>query len=44
MVSQTVNFEEEHIQYIFATKREDESFSNRVREIMSKGIEAEENE
>lgn len=44
MASQTVNFEDSQIQYVLATKDNDESFSNRVRDLLDKGIEAEENE
>jgi len=44
MASQTVNFDDGHIQYVLATKDSDESFSNRVRELMDKGIEVEEDE
>jgi len=42
MPTQTVNFKDEHIQYILATKAVEQSFSDRVREIMDAGIEAEE--
>jgi len=42
MPTQTVNFKDGHIQYILATKAVEQSFSDRVREIMDKGIEAEE--
>mgnify|MGYP000586049550 CR=1 FL=1 len=44
MPSQTVNFEESHIQYVLATKGAEQSFSDRVREIVDAGIESEENE
>jgi len=44
MASQTVNFNDGHIQYVLATKEPEQSFSDRVREIMDKGIEVEENE
>ena len=43
MASQTVNFDDRHIQYVLATKGESESFSKRVRELLDKGIEQEEN-
>ena len=42
MPSQTVNFEDKHIQYVLATKDAEESFSNRVRGLLDKGIEVEE--
>jgi len=42
MASQTVNFDDGHIQYVLATKDSGQSFSDRVREIMDEGIEAEE--
>jgi hypothetical protein len=41
MASQTVNFDDGHIQYVLATKDSDESFSNRVRDLLDKGIAAE---
>lgn len=44
MASQTVNFDDKHIQYVLATKSDNESFSNRVRELLDKGIEVEEND
>ena len=44
MASQTVNFDDGHIQYVLATKNEGQSFSDRVREIIDRGIEAEEND
>jgi len=44
MASQTVNFDDGHIQYVLATKGVEQSFSDRVRQIMDKGIEAEEQE
>jgi len=44
MASQTVNFDDGHIQYVLATKGTEQSFSQRVREIVDKGIEVEENE
>jgi len=42
MASQTVNFDDGQLQYVLATKAPDQSFSDRVREIMDKGIDAEE--
>lgn len=44
MASQTVNFDDAHIQYVLATKESGESFSARVRELVDKGIEVENNE
>jgi len=44
MASQTVNFDDGHIQYVLATKDSDESFSNRVRELLDKGIGVEKDE
>jgi hypothetical protein len=41
MASQTVNFDDKHIQYVLATKDESESFSHRVRELLDKGIKEE---
>lgn len=43
MPSQTVNFERGQYQYILATSEEG-GFSERVRELVAKGIEVEENE
>lgn len=42
MPTQTVNFADKHIQYVLATKDQDQPFSERVRELMDKGIEVEE--
>jgi len=44
MPTQTVNFADTHIQYVLATKGSEQSFSDRVRELVDKGIEVEENE
>lgn len=44
MASQTVNFDDGHIQYVLATKDDEQSFSNRVREILDKGIEVEQDD
>jgi len=43
MPTQTVNFDRGQFQYILATSEEGE-FSERVRELVDKGMEAEENE
>lgn len=43
MPSQTVNFERKQYQYILATSGEGE-FSERVRELVGKGIEEEEDD
>lgn len=42
MATHTVNFDDGQFQYILATK--DDNVSKRVRELVDKGIEAEENE
>ncbi len=44
MPTQTINFGNGHFQYILATKEPEQSVSDRVREIMDKGIEAEQND
>jgi len=44
MATQTVNFDDSQMQYILDTKDSEESFSNRVREIVDKGIEQERTE
>jgi hypothetical protein len=44
VATQTVNFDNGQIQYVLATKAPDQSFSERVRELMDKGIEREEQE
>lgn len=45
MVSQTVNFDRGQYQYILATiDGDDKNVSERVRELVDKGIEAEEGE
>ena len=41
MASQTVNFDDGHIQYVLATKEPGQSISDRVRELVDKGIEVE---
>ncbi|MDL0127052.1 hypothetical protein [Halobacterium salinarum] len=43
MPTQTVNFDHEQYQYILSTSGEGE-FSERVRELVDKGMEAEEDE
>jgi hypothetical protein len=44
MPTQTINFGNGHFQYVLATKEPEQSVSDRVREIMDMGIEAEQNE
>ena len=44
MPSHTVAFDNGQYQYVLATKRERQSVSERVRELVDKGMEAEENE
>jgi len=44
MPSQTVNLKDEQLQYLLATKAVEQSFSERVREVIAQGIDAEEDE
>ena len=44
MPTQTVNFDDGQIQYVLATKAVEQSFSERVRDLVDKGMEAEEGE
>ena len=44
MPTQTVNFDDGQIQYVLATKDVEQSFSERVRDLVDKGMEAEEND
>jgi len=44
VATQTVNFDNGQIQYVLATKEPEQSFSDRVRELVDKGIETEEQE
>jgi len=44
MPSHTVAFDNGQYQYVLATKSERQSVSERVRELVDKGMEAEENE
>jgi len=44
MASQTVNLDNEQLQYILRTKEEAQSISARIREIVDKGIESEQTE
>lgn len=44
MVSQTVNFDRGQYQYILSTTDDGGNVSERVRELVDKGIEAEEND
>jgi len=43
MATQTVNFKDGQMQYILTTKGE-QSFSERVRELVEKGMEVEQND
>lgn len=44
MVSQTVNFDRGQYQYIVATMGDDENVSERVRELVDKGMEVEQDD